>query len=270
MPRAAQHASADELAASLTGLGFSRIEASAYTELVRSGKMNGYQLARVLKVSRPSAYDALESLLSKGVVFLAQGPSKEYVPEEPSALFRRLKSDYCASADSAAAALMKLSDRSEERTFINIEGLQHITAKIASMIAGAEKEVCISGDFSLRPLAEEIKAAAKRKVRIIAFSFIDLGVDDLPLEFYSPKHPDNPECTDRRVMIVADFSRSLIASSEGSPDWAGTFSENALLAKIVSEHIHHDIYLLKLREKHGDSLITKGMKLGSLMEKSFG
>ena len=271
MPRAAsQQSPTDELVSSLSDLGFSRIEASAYTELIRSGKMNGYQLAKQLKVSRPCAYDALESLFAKGVVFLAQGASKEYVPEEPSALFKRMKSDFCASADSAASALMQLSDRSGERTFINIEGLPQITAKVASMINEAEKEVCISGDFSLRPLAEEIKAAAKRKVRIIVFSFIDLGIDDLPVEFYSPKHPDNPQCTDRRIMIVTDFSRSLIASSEGSPDWAGSFSENALLSKIVSEHIHHDIYLLKLREKHGDNLISRSMKLGSLMEKDFG
>lgn len=259
----------DGIIASLTGLGFSRVEASAYAALVRFGKMNGYQLAKQLKVSRPCAYDALESLLSKGVVFMTQGTSKEYVAEDPSALFKRMKADFCASADSAMSSLMKLSDRSNEMTFVNIEGLQQIQAKVSSMISGARNEILISGDFSLSLFADEIKAAAKRKVRIIAFSFIDLGIDDLSVEFHSPKHPDNPECMDRRIMIVTDFQHSLIASSAGSPDWAGTFSENTLLAKIVSEHIHHDIYLLKLRQKHGDNLISKSMRLGTMMEKNF-
>lgn len=265
-----QNSAAEDITSSLTDLGFSRIEASSYAALVKNGKMNGYQLAKYLGISRPAAYDALESLLAKGCVYLMQSTSREFIPEDPSELFRRMKKQFCCSADSAMTALLKTADRSGEKLFINIEGLAQITAKISSMISETEKELCISGDFDLRPLAGDIAAAAEKGVRIIVFSFIDLKLDGLPVEFHSPRHQDNPACMDRRIMIVSDFAHSLIASSQGSPDWTGTFSENQLLAKIVSEHIHHDIYLLKLKEIHGENLIDKKMLLSSLMEKGTG
>ena len=259
-----------DILSALAVLGFSKAEAAAYDALVRHGKMNGYQLAKYLKISRPGAYDALESLLSKGYVYLLQGSSREFAPKDPSELFARMKKDFCGTADRAAAELIRAADRSHEKLFMNIEGLAQITAKVSSLIGSAKEEVLISGDFDLRPLEAEIRAAHHRGVRIIVFSFIDPLLDGFPVEVCSPRHPDNPECMDRRIMIVADFERSLIASSQGSIEWNGTFSENTLLSKIVSEHIHHDIYLLRLRGKKGKDIIDASIKLSSLMERGKG
>ena len=47
----------------------------------------------------------------------------------------------------------------------------------------------------------------------------------------------------------------------------GTFTQNQLLANIVSEHIHNDIYLLKLKEKYSREIIDLDIVLGSLLEK---
>ena len=47
----------------------------------------------------------------------------------------------------------------------------------------------------------------------------------------------------------------------------GTFTENQFLANIVSEHIHHDIYLLKLKERERKELIDEDILIDSLLDK---
>lgn len=68
------------------------------------------------------------------------------------------------------------------------------------------------------------------------------------------------------MMLVVDFKKTLIAGREDHVEFLGTFTDNKLLASIVSEHIHNDIYILKLNKKYGQYLIDENMKLGTLLE----
>ena len=69
-----------------------------------------------------------------------------------------------------------------------------------------------------------------------------------------------------RMMLVVDFKKTLIASSEDNGQFLGTFTDNKLLASIVAEHIHHDIYLLKLKREYGKDLVDENIKLRTLLE----
>lgn len=44
-------------------------------------------------------------------------------------------------------------------------------------------------------------------------------------------------------------------------------SDNRLIVNLVSEHIHFDIYLQKLRKKFNRDIISKDICIGTLMEK---
>ncbi|HPO48897.1 MAG TPA: hypothetical protein PLO89_01095, partial [Spirochaetota bacterium] len=72
-----------------------------------------------------------------------------------------------------------------------------------------------------------------------------------------------------RMMLVSDCKRALICSGKTGEKFLGTFSDNELLASVVSEHIHHDIYLYKLEKKHKKDLIEKDITIGSLHEGEF-
>ena len=67
-------------------------------------------------------------------------------------------------------------------------------------------------------------------------------------------------------MIVVDLKKTLIANSDDNISYHGTFTENRYLASIIAEHIHHDIYLLKLKKKYEKDLIDKDILIDSLLE----
>ncbi|RKI40188.1 hypothetical protein D7V86_04315 [bacterium D16-51] len=67
-------------------------------------------------------------------------------------------------------------------------------------------------------------------------------------------------------MLAADNEISLIADRGGTlQEWSGTVSNNALFIKILLEHIHNDIYLLKFREQFGKE-VYKSLLLNTAFE----
>ena len=74
----------------LCNLGFSRIEAQVYCTLVPEEKMGGYQIAKKLNLQRPSVYNALNSLESRGFITVIPGETTEYSAVEPDVLMDEL------------------------------------------------------------------------------------------------------------------------------------------------------------------------------------
>ena len=87
-------------------------------------------------------------------------------------------------------------------------------------------------------------------MRIVAFSFYDLGLNREDVEFYThggmlTAHQPS------RLMLVTDRQMTLTADCGAFANWSGTVSNNGLMVKILSEHIQHEITLLQLQEKYG-------------------
>jgi hypothetical protein len=79
-----------------------------------------------------------------------------------------------------------------------------------------------------------------------------------------------PENTDNRLMIVVDDEMAVVAdANKGREDWKATVTNNKLMKNIVREHIHNDIYMLKIRDLYGREIYDKIHINTSLEEKKF-
>lgn len=256
----------DQVLELLEKLNFTKTEASVYIDLLKNYSLTGYQIAKNLNISRSSVYSALDNLYKRGVVFLLNGNSQMYIAEKPSTLINKMKSEFIENADLLESKLNKLEKSDLEERYINIEGYDNIISKAKELMLKAENEVYINTDFNLHIFSKEFNEINKRGVRIIVFSFAKLNKDNLPVELYSHY---NAACDGKetRIMLVVDCKTSLIADIRPHRDeFLGTFTDNLLLTSIVSEHIHNDIYLLKLKNKYGKDLITEDIKINTLLE----
>lgn len=255
----------EELIIELEKLSFSKTEAAVYLSLVKHGKMNGYKIAKILNMSRSSVYSALDNLYQKGAVYLLSGESNIYESSNPDILIDRLKKEYIKSAEMLKSKISQYGKTSPKKQYFNIEGYDNIVLKCKELLIAAEKEVYLNTDFDLQIFKEEIQFIHKKGVRIIVFSFSKLNIENLPVEIYS-NFSEKTICKEIRMMLVIDFKKTLIASNSDSIEFIGTFTENMMLTSIISEHIHHDIYLLKLKRKYGKDLIESDIQIQSLME----
>ncbi|MGH4122111.1 MAG: TrmB family transcriptional regulator [Clostridium sp.] len=256
----------DEILSLLEKLNFSKTEAAVYVDLLKNSSLNGYQIAKNLNMSRSCVYSALDNLYKKGIVFSLPGNSKLYKAENPSTLTNKMKNEFVKSADLLEVKLQQLETSHSEQGFLNISGYDNIISKAKELLLTAEKEVYINTDFNLQTFSEEFIELEKRGVRIIIFSFSNVNGEKLPVEIYT--HND-ASCLDKqtRIMLVVDCKKTLIADKgPHREEFLGTFTDNVLLVSVVSEHIHNDIYLLKLRNKYEENLINQDIKLNTILE----
>ena len=88
------------------------------------------------------------------------------------------------------------------------------------------------------------------------------------MEFFSRDY-DASKCREKRLIIVSDMKTSLVAGTIDNDEKAsnGFLTENKLTTQMTAEHIHFDIYLKKLIDETGETIIAKKIQIKSLMER---
>lgn len=262
----------EELIKKLEALNFNKIEAKVYIELVKCNELNGSQIAKKINASRSSVYLALDNLYKRGCVYLISGDTNMYIAEKPEILIEKMKSNFKETANNIKDELLQLEQGDSQKNYYNLSGTQNFINKAKELLLYAKKEVYINTCIDLQIFKSEFEILNKRGVRIIVFTYKNMNVVNLPIELYhhSIEAYDESEHKDDeiRLMMVIDLNYTLICSRNNENiEMTGTFTENQFLANIVSEHIHHDIYLLKLKERERKELIDEDVLIGSLLEK---
>lgn len=260
----------DQIIEKLQNLGFNNVEARIYIILLKYSELNGSQIAKKLNISRSSVYSALNNLYDKGVVYLVADKTNMYKAKNPDVLVSMLKNNFKKNTENLKDELLNLQSKDENVVYYNLKGTENFINKAKEFLSISEKEVYINTCCDINIFKDEILNAAKRNVRIIIFSYGHMDKHDLPVELYRyPK--DDKSISDLpkeiRLMLVADLKYTLICSSKGeNEELKGTFTEDRLLARIVSEHIHHDIYMLKLKQKEKREVIDEDIKINTMLE----
>ncbi|OPJ58561.1 TrmB family transcriptional regulator [Clostridium oryzae] len=252
----------------LCKLNFTSLEAKIYITLLERGKQSGYQIAKKINMSRPSVYAALNHMYEQGSVLLLSEDVQIYEAQNPVILFSQLKKQFSKNADFALSNLQHLYENKREERFTNLKGFDTIVANVKSLLQSAEKEVYMNTDFDLQLFSKEFKTLRERNVRIVIFSFSKLDHDGLDIEFYTHNDPICEEQRPSRIMLVADIDVTIVADkSQGKDNWFGTITNNALMVSIMAEHIHNDIYLLKLKQKYGKNIMDDKILLDTMLER---
>ena len=75
-------------------MGYSDYEAKCYLALFQKESLTVSEIARLANIPRPSAYDALEKLLAKGLCASLPGRRKRFIVTNPRFLKEKLREDY--------------------------------------------------------------------------------------------------------------------------------------------------------------------------------
>lgn len=257
----------DEIIEYLCKLYFTKLEAQIYVTLIKNPSLTGYQIAKNIHISRSSVYSVLDSMYKRGMILLLQGDPQVYQAENPETLINKLKEDFNKNAKIVEEKLKSIQTDSKDEQFFNMNGYDNIITKIRELLSLAKKEVYMNTDFDLNLFEKEFKILEERGVRVIVFSFAALEHEGIKLELYTHNHPISKVKKATRMMLVVDLSITLVADSyKERPEFIGTVTSNALMVKIISEHIHNDIYLLRLSNKERKDLVNGDIRIDSLLE----
>ncbi len=247
----------------LKNLGFSRLEAEIYIVLL-DGAKSGYQIAKKIAISRPSVYNALEHMYDKGIILQLHDSGSEYIAQPPSVIFKRLREEYTANTELAEKILTKYSDNRFEERLATFKGFKTIIARAEEMIADSKSEVFINTGIDIHCLKDALNKAADIGVNVTVFSFYELNTDNISCRVFSHGRKPFGDCS--RLMLSCDSREILVANQNNeSCEWIASVTNNPLIVDIITEHIHNDIYLLKLRDRFGSEIYNE-LKIGSEFE----
>jgi len=258
----------DDMYELLASFNFTKIEADLYIHLLQYPQLNGSQLAKIVSLPRSTVYNSLGNLQKRGAVILLPGIVNVYQAEEPGTLFGRVKDELARSADRIREELSKISIKKPSAGFANIEGYFNVLSKAKEFLSSSRREIYMHTNMRLSSFREELIESHDRGIRVIVFSFQQINDENLPVElYYSDKFSDSGYLYSK-ILLVVDQERALIARGYAETDYRGMYSADAILVDLVSEHIHHDIYLHKLEKKHGlRNIVGKDILVNSLQEK---
>ncbi|MGL5964329.1 MAG: TrmB family transcriptional regulator [Fusobacteriaceae bacterium] len=250
----------------LQKIGLTPKESEIYYELVKNPMTNGSQIAKKLGYPRTSVYDTLSKLQNKGYILSFQeGEITSYTAVNPKDFLNRVKSEIEAATDLLDVELTNIDTNSVETQFYNLNSEVGIRERITKILSSSEKEVYINTNLDLLEFKHIFEKLKKRGVRVILFSFENTNYENLGIECYYRKSLKK-EISSKimRIQIVSDMKKAVIASNY-SGKFTGTYSENNLLVNIVAEHIHNDIYILKL-EKNFSGDFWQDINLHTMQE----
>lgn len=239
-----------KLQETLEHLNFSRLEAQIYMALIGSEPMSAYQLAK------KSQLHALLFTMRWSTCWIREWWSWFRIrqhcmpPRSRRCFLGRMQAEMTANLSLARQQLEEYETAKQPEVHFVFRGFETAIARAGKLLEDAREEVYLNADFDLSCFAETFHRLKKKGVRIVAFSFYDLGLNREDVEFYThggmlTAHQPS------RLMLVTDRQMTLTADCGAFANWSGTVSNNGLMVKILSEHIQHDITLLQLQEKYG-------------------
>lgn len=256
-----------DLEETLIGLGFSLLEAKIYLALLAGGKMSAYQLAKSIEISRPSIYNALEHMLHKGMIESITNPTALYMAVEPEILLSKLKKSYTEHINTASSELRNFRMQIYNEQYANLHGAEVIIEKIHYLIQHTNRELYINTDMDLDIFKSDFETAIQHGVRIAVFSFYDFKSEVKGIEIHSHRRPVKENHNPTRFMIAADEEQTLVVDIRASKeDWKAVVTDNKLMVKIISEHIHNDIYLLNIRNRYGQEIYEDYLHIHTAFE----
>lgn len=225
----------------LLEFGLTRQEAGIYQCLLGEGKTTGYEVAKLIGISRSNAYNSLASLTEKGGSCLVEeGTARKYVPV-PLAEFCKNRIRLLEESRNWLESHMP-SEKSSAEGYITIEGTKHILDKMKNLLGQAENRIYISctRNYLLLFVRElEDLIAARRKVVIITDRPVHLS--NAKIYLGEDRGMQVGLITDSRYVLTGEYG-------EGSLNTC-LYSGQKNFVELYKRALANEIKLLALREE---------------------
>ncbi len=236
----------------LKKIHFSEHEARIYLHLLKYPGQTVFQISKDLHIARSSIYTIIQSMYERGILILEQGAKELYFSEKPESLLDVLNKDYQKNLNLLKKSLEHIEQPMDREPYLNLVGFYTILGKVRTLLYGAEKEVYMNTDMNLFDFDDAFSHLERKGVDVYIFSFAGSDYKRTNVHHYN-QNLKREDAT--RLMLVVDLETVLVANyHKERNEWTATLTKNDLMVSIITEHIHHDIYLNKLYQKEGSSL----------------
>jgi len=241
----------DSLIETLQQLGFTQYEAQCYLGLLRQHPLNGSQLSLVCGVPRSMVYQTLGRLEEKAAVVRLsgeEGEPQQYEPVAPKLVIAHLSARFQATCEQVENELNALAKTPPAEVVLNIIGIEDILHRAAILIRQAQQHISLMGGSpELAALEPDLNVAVERGVsaRIVSIGTAPV-VQGQVVTFLG----ENVSAPTRFLLVIADTAPVLIATFPPEARATAVFTDNQILARLLSAFLNTEYYIVRLSNKN--------------------
>jgi len=228
----------------LEEMGLSQNEAKCFIALLKKSPMTGYEVAKTANVTRTMVYDVLKRLERKKCVQVIEGSPKRYAAVDYKDFVRAAREECSGKLDALEKELESLTSASHRENFVfNLSGKADMISAFKKAIDQTREVIYLSTwAQEARLIAEQLKAAHQRGVKLYIFSFCKLPFD-FGVQYTYDLEDAHRKFPNRRITGV--FDRQLLIMGEGneSIEEIGISTENSLLMEMAIDQMLMDLIL---------------------------
>jgi sugar-specific transcriptional regulator TrmB len=245
----------DQLSQALGELGFSPYEARAYVALVARSPANGYEVAKAAAIPTSKIYETLKRLEQRGAARRFSASPVRYAATPPADLLAALRNGFSKAADSAEQAFKSMSSTANPELTWVMEGAANIANTLRQVVDRARTSLHAAlWESELSDLAPALRAARARgvEVHLACYGPMPEGLAGYDLTLCGISAEER--LSGRRLCaIVGDARESVTAVIQPTRAVGGIWTENGVLALLVTEYIREEIMGRALINAMGES-----------------
>lgn len=253
--------------ASLAELGLSNYEARAYLSLLRHHPSHGHEISRESGVPGPKIYETLNRLVEKGLVYpVGQDPTK-YEPLPPEEFLRVKKNEFRRVTRFLERNLQMFTDPTPRDLLWRLNGYDALMEKARELIDTAKQNLVLSiWDEQSRDLESSLQQAEKRGVSLVTIKF-GYESPDIGRVYHHALVKTVYERHGSEMLLVSDERFGFLMNKVTGKDWAGYWTTNSGVIRLILNYIRHDIYINKVVARFAEMLQeTYGSELELLLD----
>ncbi|MDR1800886.1 MAG: TrmB family transcriptional regulator [Lachnospiraceae bacterium] len=225
----------------LMEFGLTRQEASIYMCILSEGKITGYEVAKLIGISRSNAYNSLASLTEKGGAYLVEeGSIRKYVPV-PLEEFCRNRI-YFLENTKVWLVTHEPQEAEHSEGYITIEGEENISNKIRNLLQEVQNRVYVSCTRNyLRLLSDDLERLARTQKKVIVVTDNYLQVDNVKVY----------QGVDRKneIGLIIDNRAVLVGELGGNSSNTALYSGQKHFVRLYKTALANEIRVLDLKDE---------------------
>lgn len=164
----------------LIEIGFSEIEATVYTFLLKKAPVTGYRVSHGIGKPTANTYKAISSLQEKGAIIFEQGDKKRIRPVPPEELIAGLERKFELRTETVLRHLRDIGTTTEDENVYRLSTPEQVLERACTMLARCREIALIDIFPRLVPLLrDDVEAAARRGVAVYVITYEDSGLHDV-------------------------------------------------------------------------------------------
>jgi sugar-specific transcriptional regulator TrmB len=203
----------------LVALGFTGLEAEAYTFLIGVSCATGYRVAQEIGKAVANTYKALETLERKGAVLVDEGKNRVFRAVPASELLSRLERGYKQRCRDAAETLARIDEPQSDDRLYQLRSCDQVMERCRAMLDRSQSVVVVDAVPSiLEELRPHIEEAVARNVEVVVKTYSEVSLSGARVIVRPRGHEIVDALPGAMISINIDGTEQLLALLQRSGD----------------------------------------------------